>query len=216
MSKIAKAGRRPASQKPRKVQPAHVARALLSPYLFLNPLGSYPNFTFGVLRRQYNGKTNSAAEFARLKLHPVSMPAASAPFAPTAARWECLIPPGAGDEYLDPERLFESYDANALPFRTGLLAYITFRFPHLDRLHAAFEQVRAYARAKLVLERQLPVLAIQHAPHLVGSPNAHHVHLLVLARTFCGLGWGTANDLLTSDEGQRAAYDEFRSQDWGA
>ena len=186
----------------------------LSPHLYLNPLGNYPNFTFGVLRREFRGRQNSVLEFARLKLHPINLPAPGAPFSPTAARWEVLLPPKAGDEYRDPQFLFSSFDKHPLETRNGILSYITFRFPDVDRLHVAFEKVRAFARAKFVLERQLPLLAVQHAPHLMGSPNPHHVHVLLLPRVLSGLGWGMPNDLLTSDQGQQAVYDEFRASEW--
>ena len=187
----------------------------LSPHLYLNPLGNYPNFTFGVLRREFRGRRNTTLEFARLKLHPIDAPAPGAPFSPTAARWEVLLPPKASDEYRDPEFLFSSFDSHPLETRNGLLTYITFRFPDVDRLHVAFEKVRAFARARLVLERQLPLLAVQHAPHLMGSPNPHHLHLLLLPRVLSGLGWGIPNDLLTSDQGQEAVYREYHAGDWG-
>jgi len=182
-----------------------------SEHLFLNPLGNWPSYSFGVLRRSYRGRKNTAAEFGRLKLHPVDPPPPSCPFHPTAVRWETLLPPKAQDGLLNPQQLLETFDAQSLEWRTGLLIYITIRFPGEDRLHAAYEMVRAWVRSEFVDgERQLPAILIQHAPHLVGSSNPHHVHLLLFPRTVSGLGWAAyCEDALTEDHAQKTIYDSW-------
>jgi hypothetical protein len=187
------------------------AGAAWSEFLFLNPLGNWPHYAFGVLRRRTaKGKVNTATDFGRAKLHPVDPPPASAPFRPTAARWECLIPPRAPDALLDPSHLLTTYDAQGLEWRRSLLTYVTLRFPDEDRLHAAFEAVRAWAMTEFVEQHGAPVLLIQHAPHLVGSPRPHHVHCLVIPRMATGLGWGAyCDDALTEDGAQKTIYDSW-------
>jgi hypothetical protein len=182
-----------------------------SEHLFLNPLGNWPDYAFGVLRRRTaKGKVNTATDFGRAKLHPIDQPSASAPFRPTAARWECLIPSRAPDAFLDPHHLLTTYDAQSLEWRRSLLTYVTHRFPNEDRLHAAFESVRAWAIMEFVEQHGAPVLLIQHAPHLVGSPRPHHVHCLVLPRVATGLGWGAyCDDALTEDGAQKTIYDSW-------
>jgi hypothetical protein len=128
-------------------------------------------------------------------------------------RWEVLLPPRADDRFLDPFQLLAAFDAGALEWRTGLLIYLTLRFRDEDRLHAAYEEVREWVRSEFIggeRRRQLPVLLIQHAPHLVGSRNPHHVHALVCARTLTGLGFGPyCEDVLTEDGAQKIIYDSW-------
>lgn len=180
-----------------------------SPHFFANPLGSWPNFGFGVLRTRYLGtRANSAAAFARLKLRPGQPPAAPG-WRATASRWEVLLPVRASDDFLEPQTLMERYEAAAVSWRTGLLCCVTLKFPGTERLHASYEKARSFARTSFALNRELPVLLIQHAPHLSGSANPPHVHLLIVPRTLGPLGFGTYSDELTSDQGQKSVYDEW-------
>lgn len=192
------------------VATAPMSRQPLSPYLFLNPLGSFPNFTAGCLRRIYNGRTNSAEEFGRLKLHPMDPPAAGQPWTPRC-RYTVLLPAAAADEYLDPRRLMASFDASALAWKTSLVAYATFRFPSAARLHVMFEEVRAVAK-RLVETRGTPALVVQHVPGAAGSRNSPHCHLVVPVRTLGGIGdgWGAYDDVLETDQGQRLIWETWQ------
>jgi hypothetical protein len=207
MAKASVSGRRP-----RKTQPATAAisRQPLSPYLFLNPLGSFSDFTAGCLRRVYNGRANTAEEFGRLKLHPINPPAAGQPWMPRC-RYTVLLPAAAADEYLDPRRLLASFDASALAWKTSLVAYATFRFPSAARLHVMFEEVRAVAK-HLVETRGTPAIVVQHVPAAAGSRNSPHCHLLVPVRTLGGIGdgWGVYDEVLETDQGQQLIWDTWQ------
>jgi hypothetical protein len=184
-----------------------------NPLMFLNPLGTFPGFSFGVLRTSYAGKANSASAFIKAKLHPVSMPATGAAWAPTAHRWEVLLPPDGGDDLLDPRRLIELYEATALPWRQGLLTTVKLTFGEADRLHVSYEKGRAWLRS-LVRSRGLPGLIIQHCPHEAGLEyGRHHLHVLIIPRRLDLAGFSACDDELTSDAGQRLLYDSWASAD---
>ncbi|HEX9965516.1 MAG TPA: hypothetical protein VGB04_11100 [Allosphingosinicella sp.] len=203
----------PATKRPSPAAKAKTARPGLSPHLFLNPLGNFSNgsssFSFGVLRPQFNGRQNTAEEFGRLKLHPVNAPAPGQKFSPTC-RFDVLLPTPAPDEWLDPQRLLAAFDSSALKWKNGILAYATFRFERAPRLHSMFEEVRRFAAERL-LPRQVAVIIMQHAPHLVGSRNLPHCHLLVPIReitAFSG-GFGAYDELLMRDEAQQLIWDNW-------
>ncbi|MEO7178766.1 MAG: hypothetical protein ABIW83_07970 [Allosphingosinicella sp.] len=182
-----------------------------NPIMYLNPLGSVSGFSFGVLRTSYAGKANSASAFVKAKLHPVSLPAAAAAWAPTAHRWEVLLPPDGGDDLLDPRRLIELFEATALPWRQGLLTTVKLNFGEADRLHAAYEKGRAWLRS-LVRSRGLPAIIIQHCPHEAGLEyRRHHLHILIVPRSLGIAGFGACDDELTSDAGQRVLYSSWSS-----
>jgi hypothetical protein len=203
MARRASKSRRPA------VGAAVRAKAGLQPWnplMFLNPLGKYRGFSFGVLRTSYAGKANSASEFVKAKLHPVSPPASSAAWAPTAHRWEVLLPAAGGDELLDPRRLIDLYEATALPWRQGLLTTVKLTFGEADRLHVSYERGRAWL-SSLVRSRGLPGLIIQHCPHAAGLDyRRHHLHIVIIPRRLDLAGFSTCDDDLTSDAGQRVLY----------
>lgn len=209
---MAKALKQPRTKRPNgyanpvaKKVPA--GRPTLSPYLYLNPLGSYPNFTWGVLRRKFgpDGRENTAEEFGRLKLHPVNPPAAGAAWR-SPCRWMVLLPEDASDSLWDPQRLLASFDANAVPWVPEILAYITVRFES-PRLHVVWDRVQRWARESLV-SRGLPVVGVLHVPAEVGSPNLPHIHLLVPVRTLgaTGHGWGVYDQEMSHDEGQELTW----------
>lgn len=182
-----------------------------NPVMFLNPLGALPGFSFGVLRTSYAGRTNSASEFVKAKLHPVSLPAAGAVWAPTAHRWEVLLPRDGGDDLLDPRRLIELFEATALPWRHGLLTTVKLTFGEGERLHVTYEKGRAWLRA-LVRSRGLPGLIIQHCPHEAGLEyRRHHLHILIIPRRLDLAGFSACDDELTSDAGQRLLYGSWAS-----
>lgn len=201
--------RRP--RKSRAISPAAPApaRQPLSPYLYLNPLGAFPNFTAGCLRRRYNGRTNTAEEFGRLKLHPINPPPAGQAWV-SPCRHTVLLPPAAADEFLDPQRLLASFDAATVEWKPSLVAYATFRFPDAARLHVMFEEVRAVAK-ELVKRRGAPALIVQHVPAAAGSRNSPHCHLLIPVRTLGGVGdgWGPYDEILEHDEGQKLIWDTW-------
>jgi hypothetical protein len=159
------------------------------------------------LRRHYNGRTNTAEEFGRLKLHPVEPPPPGAAFKPTCHRWTVILPPEAPDELADPQRLLASFDAAALPWKNGLLTYATIRYPSATRLNVAYEDARQAAR-KFALARLTPIVLVFHTPHVVGSSNPPHCHFLILPRILRAW-WGPYDDALIEDAGQKLLFEEL-------
>ncbi len=187
-----------------------------SPQMFMNPAGDTPGFSYGVLRRVYMGKPCgvSASEFVRRKLYPIEAPPAgdwSKPF--TCSRWDVLLPPSAGDEYLSPQRLMDDYERHMLSWRRSLLCAIKILQPVTEPLQASYERIRAAARAA-ALKRNLPVILCAHAPFLAGVAPAlrqPHTHVLLLPSERSRLGWGSPNDEVTSDAGHLSLYEEFKA-----
>src|SRR3546814_19978525 len=82
----------------------------------------------------------------------------------------------AHDDCLDPKRLCEQYEEQAFEGQKDLLVMMTIRFPDADRIHAIWEDVRAFARERLCRERNLAVIAAFHLPVQIGSTNPPHIH----------------------------------------
>jgi hypothetical protein len=186
-------------------------------WLYLNPaeegFQAEAGYTFGVLRKSYRGRVNSAAEFCRRKAQPVAPigDASATPWVLTAAKTEVLLPVDADDRFSCPQTLTEEVDRRATDTEPALLTYITLAFPHARRLHQAWRQARRFAEKAFVDARELPVIQVLHAPYLAGSAGDVHCHLLIVPRTLDGLGLrGFAHDLCT-DRGQRIIHDEWQA-----
>src|SRR3546814_11531435 len=78
------------------------------------------------------------------RLSPGRKADVAAPWEPTCYRWDVLLPPMAHDDCLDPKRLCEQYEAQACEGLKDLLVMMTIRFPDADRIHAIWEDVRAF------------------------------------------------------------------------
>lgn len=176
-------------------------------WLFLNPdeEARADDYVYGVLRKNYADRVNSAEEFGRRKLRPVSNTDEPL-WERTAERADVVLPPGVDDTYRDPRSLLAAVDAGAIDSEQALLTYVTLTFPDADRLHGDWERARAFAYQVLARERQLATLCIQHAPHRAGSPNPPHVHLLIVPRKLSGLGLGAYDLEFCRDQGQRVIH----------
>ena len=155
--------------------------------------------TFGVLRKRYHDRDNSACEFGTSKLRPVSPAAAGQ--AITAARADVVLPRHAEDALADPFEFLAGCDD--LTLDPAILVYLSIAFPEAVRLHHAWEQARLFAR-KLADERDVASLVILHAPGLVSSPNPPHAHFLICPRTGSsplGLKFGGLDRELICDKG---------------
>ncbi|QDP20445.1 hypothetical protein [Sphingomonas xanthus] len=190
-------------------------------WLYDNPLGGYPNFTFGVLEQSYRGYPNTPSEFALRKLRPVGGLDHAGSFDEktfTAYRYGSVLPDDAPDNLDAAVPLIRAMDFSLCSSHPAALIYATLDFPDTRRLHHAWEESRAFAYHQLAQKRHLPVLVVEHRPGDAGSDNPVHCHLLIGARKLDGTGFrGFADDLLT-DQGQRILYDEwigFRSR-WEA
>src|SRR3546814_13083988 len=79
---------------------------------------------------------------------------------------------------------------------------MTIRFPDADRIHAIWEDVRAFARERLCRERNLAVIAAFHLPVQIGSTNPPHVHLMALARELKAYGFADFVRPFAADAGK--------------
>ncbi len=177
------------------------------PHFFANPKGSHPDFCFGVLRRHFSDRVNSAAEFGRRKCRPGMRSGAG--WEVTAVRSDVVLPVGAFDDLRDPQLLLERFDREALLFKEALLVCVTLRFPQTPQLHLAWESARVFALEAFARRRGLATLVVQHAPHLLGSDSPPHVHLLVVPRRLTTLGYGQYDDAITCDDGQTLVHKEW-------
>lgn len=189
------------------VKPVLASDADPQSWLFLNPTGPSPEGTvFGVLRKAYGGRANSAVEFGWRKAHPVA-PAklvVGSPWIVTAERLEVILPGGADDALADPEMLLRQMDACAIDQEKGLLVYLTLPLGNVDRLHVGWELCRAFARERFARDRQLATVLVLHSPGRVGSANPLHCHCLIVPRrlTGRGLAHGEYDTELLHDGGQ--------------
>lgn len=181
--------------------------------------GSNKQLSFGVIQAQLpDGVATTTAEKAVFRrLFPVQKPADPAlPWDnPTCAKWDVLLPPGASDEYLDPQHLVRSYDRQAFGVIRDLLIIITLRFPEVDasppmlKLHEAWELSRGFALAKLSMSRRLPVIPVLHVPGRAAKPGAPHVHLMTCARELLPSTFGKFCREIACEEGR-----EILDQEW--
>lgn len=175
-------------------------------WLFLNPNGPSPTgIVFGVLRKSYAGRTNSAREFGFRKAHVgVGKDADPARWSPNIERVEVLLPPGADDSLTDPATLLGQMDAHAVEREKALLVCLTLPLGDVDRVHVGWERARAFVRARIVQERELGCLLCLHAPQTINAPFPLHAHALVVPRRLTGLGLrhGLYDEDLTHDGGQ--------------
>jgi hypothetical protein len=187
------------------------------PYMYLLPSpAAGSEWTSGVLRRQYNGRTNDLVEFVRAKLHPVDLPSRGTPWKPTAARHEVLLPPGGvSDLLLDPRRLTERYADQLLTWQTSLLAVIKIvPAPQAgSTMNEAWQVVHGWAVSRICRARGLPVILVQHAPFLAGKDDTPaHLHALIFGRRMSGgSSFGGIDFELTSDEGHPPLYAEYKA-----
>ncbi len=183
-------------------------------WLKVNPDGNHQplNFMFGVLDRDYNGRTNNAVEFTTAKLQPVP-PVTGQGFV-TAERAEVVLPADADDRFADPMTLAAEVDRAAVPGKAALLCYVTLYFPHATRLHGAWSEARSFA--EMLAERyEVATIAALHAPHRAGSPNPVHVHLLIVPRALSALGLGRYEHQFCFARGQKELarlWEERRSR----
>lgn len=172
-------------------------------WLDLNPDPRHvaDNFLFGVLERDHNGRSNSAAEFATAKLQPVRPANSCSPI--TAERAEAVLPVDADDRFADPFVLADEIDRAAVPGKPALLAYVTLYFPDVTRLHRTWSQARSFAEL-LARRHEVATTVILHAPYRSGSSNPVHAHLLIAPRTLNALGFGRYEHLFCFARGQKA------------
>jgi len=176
-------------------------------WLYLNPLGSPSSgLIFGVLRRIYQGRTNTAVEFGRRKLQPIQPlgDAAASPWPVTAEHSDVVLPPTATGMSHDPETLLRLADACAVDHMQALLVYLTLPFLAGESIPAGWERCRAFVRENFARDRHLAALLVCHAPGRAGSPRPPHCHALIIPRRIeaLGIGHGVYDRELVHDQGQ--------------
>lgn len=177
------------------------------PHFFANPRGSHPDFGFGVLRRHFSERVNAAAAFGRGKHRP-GMRSGDG-WEVTAVRSDVVLPVGASDDLRNPQLLLERFDREALPWKQALLVCVTLRFPDTAHLHTGWETARGFALEAFARQRGLATVVVQHAPHVFGSDNPPHVHLMVVPRRLTTLGFGQYADEITCDDGQTLVHEQW-------
>lgn len=152
-------------------------------WLYTNPQGASDGFTFGVLRKTFRGRTNTAHEFGFRKCHLGSafVNADRSIWAPNVEKVEVILPARADDMLSDPDFLLHQADASSCPNEAGLLTYLTLPLADAERLHVGWERARSFA-VRLARERDVASIVILHSPGSVGSAFPLHSHLLIIPR----------------------------------
>lgn len=197
------------SQSPRRkasIVPLEADEADPQSWLYLNPAGPSPaGLVFGVLRKTYAGRTNSALEFGWRKSH-LGHGADNVDFSvwsPNVEREEVILPPRADDMLADPATLLAQMDASSAECEKALLIYLTLPLGDVDRVHVGWERARAFA-FRFAVERNLATVLTLHAPGTVNAPFPLHAHALIVPRRLTGLPLrhGLYDEDLIRDGGQ--------------
>jgi hypothetical protein len=174
---------------------------------FYDGAGQMPDFSYA---RFYwapgHGKRDSLLSHLTKKRKPAAAEAQD----DTAARVEALPTPEAPQDYADADFLMRRYEEALPPDELTAFAQVTLRFGRdILNVHHPYEVARHWLRDFYVLGHGAPVIAILHAPHLVGSDNPAHVHGLILPRRLTRLGWAGMERDFASDLGQRDAFESW-------
>jgi len=174
-------------------------------WLYTNPQGSSDGFTFGVLRKTFRGRENSAHEFGWRKCHVGTHIDVSdrSVWSPNVEKVEVVLPAKADDLLSDPDVLLRQADEFVSPTEAGLLTYVTLPLGDMDRLHTAWERARSYA-VSLASSRKVASVVVLHSPGAIGAPYPLHAHLCIVPKVLTGLGLahGAYDQELLHDGGQ--------------
>ena len=185
--------------------------------------GRNSNLIFGVIRTSLGGVTNTALNAVFKRLFPVNRPDnPHQPWPkPSCYRYDVLLPPGAPNDYVDPEVLCRADDKQGWKGLKDLIVITTMRFPETVAdpptltLAEAYERARAFAYARFcsVPERRLAVILAFHVPAHAGvEENVPHCHLMALSRRVSAgsLGFGELLSYpLATDAGRQIIDDEY-------
>lgn len=134
-------------------------------------------------------------------------PAAAEAQSDTAARVEALPTRDAHQDYADPGFMMRRYEETLPDDEVTAFAQVTLRFgSEVANLHYPYEVGRQWLREFYVEARGVPVIAILHAPYLVGSNNPAHLHGIILPRRLGKFSWLSVERDLASDLGHREAF----------
>lgn len=192
--------------------------------LFMQP--PIDGLGFGVLRRHYHHHRNDTVAWVHGKLHPIAPEAGTAAgnrgavqragagvgngsgtgvgtgtgagrWAPTAIRWDVLLPADCPDVYADPALLCREFEAAAVERQKDLVLHLKLTADDAGPLHRFWERARGFAAEELVKAQSLPVILALHDPTQTGyhAANAPHIHVMGLARTLSARGFGRTTSL---------------------
>lgn len=175
-------------------------------WLYVNPTGpSTSGLVFGVLRKTYAGRANSALEFGWRKNHLGGdyQDADFSAWSPNIERMEVILPEDADDMLSDPATLLRQMDVSAAECEKALLVHLTLPLGGVDRVHVGWERARAFA-LRVAHERHLATVLTLHGPGRVNVPFPLHAHCLIVPRRITGLGLrhGLYDEDLIHDGGQ--------------
>jgi hypothetical protein len=174
---------------------------------FYDGAGQMPDFSYA---RFYWAPGPGRRESLLPHLNKKRKPAAQEAPGDTAARVEALPTPDAPQDYADADFLMRRYEEMLPHDELTAFAQVTLRFgSEILNVHHPYEVARQWLRDFYVVGHGAPVIAILHAPHLVGSENPAHVHGLVLPRRLTRLGWAGMERDLASDLGHREAFESW-------
>ena len=170
--------------------------------LYLNPLGKFADFDFGVLRAEFDGRPNSIAALAREK-------------ARVASRHEIVLPPDAPDALIKPDVHWDDYERQLLPAQRDLGTLVTLYAPEARTLHGVFEEVRSFASTFFAAQHRVSAHVHLHAPAFAASRNCVHAHLIISARQCLPWGWGAFTPFVR-DAGQLLIFEAWTEhrQSW--
>lgn len=175
-------------------------------WLYVNPDGPSPTgLVFGVLRKFYGGRANSALEFGWRKNHlgRAGIGANFSDWSPNVERMEVILPEQADDMLGNPATLLQQMDVSAAECEKALLVQLTLPLGDVDRVHLGWERARAFAM-RIARERHLATVLTLHGPGRVNVPFPLHAHCLIVPRRITGLGLrhGLYDEHLIHDRGQ--------------
>lgn len=197
---------------PRKVVSKSPAPAELK--AFHHVAGRSENFGFSRFWWEGDGPREGIAPKVLKKFQPLAGPNDDLETI-TAARTDLLLPIDAQADYMDVHHLLDRYDAKLPAHEKHAFVQVTLHFPDALNLHGAWEEARSFAMRYLVMERQLAVVLVLHAPSLAASGSHLHAHLLMPLRRLGPLGWGEVERKLPNDRGfeeVREAWTAFRAE----
>lgn len=146
-------------------------------------------------------------DYLHAKLHPVrpsgsGLAPAAGRWAPTASRWDVVLPPDAPDLMLDPKIMATLFDACARDDQRHVAAHLKWTVEPGASLAGTWERARAFAAAGIARGHGLAVVMALHDPSASGArqPAAAHVHLVVPVRKPSARGWGSYCTLVGRDQ----------------
>jgi hypothetical protein len=204
---VTKKATKPRRSKSAAAKPEPVVAATRELKAFYDGAGQMPDFSYA---RFYWAPGHGPRDSLLPHLTKKRKPAAAEAQEDTAARVEALPTPDAPQDYADADFLMRRYEETLPPDELTAFAQVTLRFGRdILNVHHPYEVARQWLRDFYVLGNGAPVIAILHAPHLIGSDNPAHVHGLILPRRLTRLGWAGMERDLASDLGQREAFESW-------